>query len=467
MAAAPDADPRERLSIRDGGGALPPALIEAVRAAIAGSDRIRLNALAGDLHEADLGDLVEALDHDERPRLVALMGRDFDFTALTEVDDTVREDILEEIPNAAIAEGVKELDSDDAVTILEGLAEADQEEVLANLPADERSAVSAALDYPENSAGRLMRTDLISVPPGWTVGQTIDHLREAADLPDDFFEVFVVDAAGKFLGNVFLDKLARAKRPVRMEDIMARDRHRIDAAGDRHEIALMFERYNLVSAPVVTGDGRLAGVITIDDIVDVIQEEAEESVLALGGVNRDEEISDSIWTITKSRFGWLFINLMTAFLAASVLKLFQVELEKMVALAVLAPIVASQGGNAATQTMTVAVRAIATQELGTANFARVLIREVSAAMLNGLAFALITGAVSALWFQNTGLGMVIGGAMLINLIAGALGGVLIPMLLHRMDADPAVASGTFVTTVTDVVGFFAFLGIATLWFRLG
>lgn len=456
------------MALRDAAGVIDPRFVAEMANAIETGNAASAKALAGDLHEADLGALVEALDPEDRPRLISLMGDDFDFTALTEVDDTVREEILEELPNATVAEGVRDLDSDDAVSILEDLDRQDQEDILQSLPVGERLALRRSLDYREDSAGRLMQTDLITVPPFWTVGQTIDHLRETpgGDLPESFFEVFVTGPDNQLLGNVFLDKLLRTTRPVRVEEIMDPDRRRVGVDDESHEVARLFERYNLVSVPVVEAGGRLAGVITIDDIVDVMQEEAEAEIKALGGVNESEELSDSFWAISKSRFAWLLVNLFTAFLAATVLKLFEGQLEKMVALAVLAPIVASQGGNAATQTMTVAVRALATRELARANAARIISRELLVGIVNGAAFGLITAVVAGIWFGLPGLGVVIGLAMLINLIAGALGGILIPMLLDKYKIDPAVSSGAFVTTVTDVVGNYAFLGIATLWFAL-
>jgi magnesium transporter len=453
-------------AMHDAQGDVRRSFVTEVAEAIEAGDASRLKALARDLHEADQGDLLEALDPELRPRLIELLGDDFDFAALTEVDDSVREEILEELDTETVIEGVKDLESDDAVYILEDLDKAEQDEILEALPATERIALQRSLDYPEDSAGRLMRTDLIAVPPFWTVGQTIDHLRDTEDLPESFFEVFVVDPGHRFLGNVFLDRLVRTKRPNRIDTIMAADRHRVRVTDDEEAVARMFERYNLVSAPVVDEGDRLVGVITIDDVVDVIQEEADDEIKALGGVNRDEEISDDVWFITRSRFTWLFVNLLTAFLAASVLGLFEPQLQKMVALAVLAPIVASQGGNAATQTMTVAVRALATRDLGPANAVRVTLRETAVGLLNGLAFGVLTGIIAALWFQDWNIGVVIALAMTVNLVAGALGGILIPLGLQRAKADPAVSSGVFVTTVTDVVGFFAFLGIATLWFGL-
>ncbi len=434
--------------------------------AIERRDATVLQALVGELHEADTGDLIEALDGELRPRFVELLGREFDFAALTEVDDTVREEILEEVSSKVIAEGVRDLDSDDAAHIIEDLPAQEQAEILEQMPPPERSAVERILHYPEESAGRRMQTEFIAVPPSWTVGDAIDHLRETADLPDRFFELYVVDEGRKLLGAVALDRLLRTKRPVPVADLMDPDRRRVRATDDQEEVARMFERYNLVAAPVVDEGERLVGVLTHDAIIDVIEEEAEEDIRALGGVTRDEELADSVWDITKGRFNWLLINLATAFMASSVLGLFEGSLEKMVALAVLAPIVASQGGNATTQTMTVAVRALATRELTDANARRVILRELSVGALNGLAFAVITGVAAWAWFKVPGLGIVIGLAMICNLIAAALGGILIPLGLHRLKFDPAVASGPFVTTVTDVVGFFSFLAIATLWFGL-
>ena len=311
-----------------------------------------------------------------------------------------------------------------------------------------------------------MQSEFIAVPPDWTVGQAIDYMRDTPDLPDRFYEIYAVDSEKHWQGAVSLDTLLRARRPVQIAELIDEDRRRVSVLDDQEEVARMFGKYNLVAAPVVDTTNRLVGVITIDDVVDVIEEEADEDLKALGGVSSQEELSDTVWTIARARFNWLLVNLATAFLASSVLGLFEGQLEKMVALAVLAPIVASQGGNAATQTMTVAVRALATRELGSNNAYRVVMREAMVGLVNGLAFAVITGVAAVAWFKIPGLGVVIGLAIICNLVAGALGGILIPMVLERVRADPAVASGTFVTTITDVVGFFSFLGIATLWFGL-
>ncbi|MGA7490853.1 MAG: magnesium transporter [Xanthobacteraceae bacterium] len=454
------------LALRDEDGAVRADYVERVAQAIEAKDTAALRELVGDLHEADAGDLIEALDPELRPRLIELMGHDFDYSALTQVDDAVREEILEELPAESVAEGVRELDSDDAVFILEDLPKDEQTEILEQLPLSERVVLARGLLYPENSAGRIMQTEFIAVPPAWTVGQVIDHMRETPDLPDRFWELYVTEPDGKLRGAVALDRLLRTKRPVPIEQLIEDDLRPVQVTEDREDVARLFERYDLVSAPVVDESERLVGVITFDDIVDVIEEEAEEDIKALGGVGREEELSDPVWTIARGRFNWLLVNLATAFLASSVLGLFEGQLQKMVALAVLAPIVASQGGNAATQTMTVAVRALATRELSSANAARIILREVLVGLVNGVAFAVITGVAAAAWFKVPDLGIVIGLAMLCNLLAAALGGTLVPLALHHFRADPAISSGVFVTTVTDVVGFFSFLGIATLWFGL-
>jgi magnesium transporter len=456
----------ERVPMRDEAGDLNPLFVEEIARAIEAEDTGLLREVVGELHEADLGDLIEALQGDDRVKLVELTGADFDFSALNEVDDAVREEILEELEPETVAEGVRELDSDDAVELLEALDEEDQEEILEKLPQQERDALERSLDYPEDSAGRRMQTDFIAVPQDWNVGQAIDHMRDTPDLPERFYEIYAIDAAQRWHGAIALDALLRSGRQVALTDLVDEDRRKVSVLDDQAEVARLFGKYNLVAAPVLDADNRLVGVITIDDVVDVIEEEAEEDIKALGGVARDEELSDNVWTIARGRFNWLLINLGTAFLASAVLGLFEGQLEKMVALAVLAPIVASQGGNAATQTMTVAVRALATRELGASNAFRIVVREGLVGLLNGIAFAVITGIAAAAWFKLPGLGVVIGLAMVCNLVAGALGGILIPILLDKVRADPAVASGTFVTTVTDVVGFFAFMGIATYWFGL-
>lgn len=465
-------DPEETAAgaegFRENGGGLDPDFVFEVEAAIALGDSGRVHDLVGDLHEADVGALLERLSHEARPRLVELMGADFDFTALMEVGEATREDILEELPVETLVEGVRDLESDDAVAILETLEPEEQAEVLDALPAQERIVLRRSLDYPEDSAGRLMQTTLIAVPPFWTAGKVLDSFRETdgEELPDSFFEVFVVDPGYRLLGTVFLDALVRARPDARLDEIMQADRRRVKATEDGAEAARLFERYNLVSVPVVDESERLVGVLTIDDIVDVIQEQASEEIKALGGVNPEEELTDDFWWIARSRFAWLFINMLTAFITSSVLKTFQSQLEQMVALAVLGPIVAGQGGNSATQTMTVAVRALATRELNRANALKIIFRELAIGAVNGAAFGLVTGLVAANWFQNIGLLPVMALAMFTNLVAGAFGGIVVPLISDRFKFDPAVSSGPFVTTITDVVGYGAFLTIASIWFHL-
>jgi magnesium transporter len=454
--------------VNDEHGDLREDFLAKVAEAVDADDSAQTRELAGDLHEADVASLLEALDPSQRTGLIRLLGDDFDFIALTELPDGLREDILEELSTQAIVEGVADLESDDALTILGDLPDEEQKEILEALPKEDSVLLRRSLDYREESAGRLMQTTMVMAPPFWTAGQMLDHVRDVDEelLPEGFFEVFVVDPAHRFLGNLFLDRLVRARRTQTLEELMDKERYRVHVADDQEEVARVFERYNLVSVPVVDEGERLVGVITIDDIVDVIQQEADEDVKALGGVRASEELSDSVFGIARSRFLWLFVNLLTAFAAASVIGLFEGEIQKMVLLAVLVPIVASQGGNAATQTMTIAVRALATRELTRNNASRIIRRELFVGLINGLGFGLLTGLAASLWYGLPVLGLVIAMAMVINLAAGVLGGVLVPMMLDRYDLDPAVSSGAFVTTVTDVVGNFAFLGLATLFFSL-
>src|SRR5262245_31891886 len=449
--------------LRDDEGAVRADFVERVAQAITAGGSAALRELAGALHQADVGDLIEALEPELRPQLGEVMRQDFDFAALPEVEETGREQSLAELPPGAVADGVRELDSDDAGAILADLPKDEQTEILEQLAPPERVALARNLLYPENSAGRRMQTEFIAVPPAWTVGRTID---EPLALPDRFWAVYVVDSTDRLQGTVALDRLLRTKRPVPIAELIDEEMHPVRVTDDRGDVARLFEHYDLVATPVVDERDRLVGIIAFDDIVDVIEQEAEEEIRALGGVGREEELSDPVWSVARGRFNWLLVNLATAFLASSVLGLFEGELQKMVALAVLAPIVASQGGNAATQTMTVAVRALAMHELSSTNAARLILREVLVGLVNGLAFAVITGVAAAAWFKVPDLGLVIGLAMICNLLAGALGGILVPLVLHRFHADPAISSGVFVTTVTDVVGFFSFLGIATLWFGL-
>ncbi len=459
------ADGAAALPLYDEEGYVTAEFHERVTEILEAGDADALKALIEPLHVSELGDLLEALGAGERAELVRLAGDDFDLAALTEVDEAVRLEIVDALPNARIAEAVKELDSDDAVYILEDLEEADQDEILSALPFEERLRLRRSLDYPEESAGRRMQTEFIAVPPFWSVGQTIDYMREDKDLPDRFHEIFVVSPQFELIGSVALDKILRTGRKTRVEEIMHEASHPIAADMDQEEAARLFERYDLLSAAVVDDSNRLVGVLTIDDVVDVIAQEAEEDILRMGGVG-DEELSDSVWDIARSRFLWLLINLGTAILASVVIGMFDASIQQMVALAVLMPIVASMGGNAGTQTMTVAVRALATRDIDTYNAMRIIRREVLVGFFNGISFAIIIGLVAAFWFGDPQLGGIIAVAMVFNMLCAALAGILIPIALDRLDIDPAVASSVFVTTVTDVVGFFAFLGLAAWWFGI-
>lgn len=451
--------------IYDEDGVIRSSFLAQVGAAIADRDILALKRDVGDLHQSELGDLLEALLPEQRRALVELLGSDFDFSALTEVDEAIRLDIVDNLPNAQIAQAVQELDSDDAVYILEDLDQEDQDEILSQLPFTERIRLRRALDYPEETAGRRMQTEFVAVPPFWTIGQTIDYMREDKNLPERFSQIFVIDPTFKLLGAIDLDQILRTKRAVKVEEVMHETRHAIPATMDQEEAAREFEQYDLLSAAVVDENERLVGVLTIDDVVDVIQQEAEEDLLRMGGVG-DEELSDSILSTSRSRVPWLLVNLLTAFLAASVIGLFDRTIEHIVALAVLMPIVAGMGGNAGSQTMTVTVRALATRDLDIYNAWRVIRRELGVGFINGAVFAVLIGLVAGFWFHDPNLGGIIAAAMIINMFAAALAGILIPLLLDRLGIDPAVASAVFVTTVTDVVGFFAFLGLATWWFGM-
>jgi magnesium transporter len=441
--------------------ALSEGLVEAVTGALEAGEEEKVRALVRELRAPDLADLIRMLDPGLRARFVQALGPALDFEVLSELDESTRDQLFEELPNELLARAAAELDTDDAAYVLENLEQSDKEEILAQLPQAERRAIERNLEYPEGTAGRLMSGEFVAVPPFWNVGQVIDFLREADDLPDTFSEIFVVDPAYRVLGSIDLSRLLRSKRHVKVEEIMEKHREAILATEDEGEVARKFQRYDLLAAPVVDAHGRLVGVITVDDVVEVIQEEADEEIKALGGVGH-ESVSDPVPKVLAGRFTWLFVNLLTALLASWVISWFDASLQQMVALAVLMPIVASMGGNAGTQTMTVTVRALATRELGAFNLTRFVLRQAAAGLLNGLLFAIIMGSVVLLWYGMP-LGLVLAVAIIINLTVAALVGILVPLTLTRLGHDPAVSSSVFVTTVTDVVGFFAFLGLATLW----
>ncbi|MBS0518138.1 MAG: magnesium transporter [Proteobacteria bacterium] len=418
--------------------------------------------LLGGLSAPGQAAVLEQVSEAQRDALVALLRRDLDPEVLTELDEDVRDDVLDQLDSKDIAAAARELETDDAASLLEDLPEAERREVLAELPAADRAEIETALAYPDDSAGRLMQRSLVKVPDNWSVGQVIDHCREAEDLPDDVYDLFVVDAAGRLRGSVPLGRMLRTKRPVPILDIVDPDIPSVPAMADQVEVAHLFRDKNLVSCPVVDPERRLLGVIMVDDVVDVIDEEAEADLLKMGGVGSDDMHANTIRTV-RLRALWLAVNLLTAVIASLVIGQFENAIEKIVALAVLMPIVASMGGNAGTQTVTVAVRALAMGELTAANALRFIVKEIAVGGLNGMIFALLMGGAVLLWYHDWRLGAVIGAAMICNLVAAALGGTLIPLGLQKFGVDPAVSSTVFLTTVTDVIGFLAFLGLATVF----
>jgi len=445
----------------EGAYALDVTLHDDVVAAVDARDAARLSALFDPLHSADIADLLEQLSHGERAGLLGVWSAGIDGEVLSELDEALREDVIALLPRDVLAEAVRDLESDDVVDLLEDLDDADQQEAILDALDDvDRAAVETALSYPEDSAGRLMQREVVRVPEFWSVGETIDFLRnQTTGLPEQFYHVILVDPRMKPVGNVTLGRLLATPRAIKMRDIVEETFVTIPVGQPESEVAYAFNQYHLISAPVVDEDGRLVGVITIDDAMIVLEEEAEEDILRLAGVG-EGSLSDRIFETTKRRFPWLFVNLVTAILASVIIAQFEATIAQFVALAVLMPIVASMGGNAGTQSLTVAVRAIATKDLTGSNLMRVVLREAGVGLINGLVFAVVMGLVGFFWFGSVALGVVIAIAMVINLVIAGLAGVLIPVALERMDVDPALASGAFVTTVTDVVGFLAFLGLA-------
>lgn len=442
---------------------LNPEFIADIRAALDDPDReteVCEQVLA--LHHADAADLIERLDDEERDRLLVLMKGRFNPEILPELDDAVRDDVLEAIGYADFAALVAELDSDDAVYLIDQLDPQEQTAILSRLPADDRAVIEQGLSYPEYSAGRLMQRELVVVPSYWTVGDAIDYLRTGSAFPEDFTELFVVDPRHRPLGMVRLSALLRARRPVRLSEIMDPDHEPVGVEMDQEEIALLFRKRDLLSAPVVDRSGRLVGRITIDDVVDVIDEEAEDDMLRLAGLSETGTYSAAVDT-ARTRIVWLMVNLGTALLVSSVIGLFEATLERLVALAVLMPIVASLGGNAGTQTLTAAVRGLATKDLAADNAWRLIGKEVLVGLMNGVVLAIMAGVVTWVWFSDPALAGVISSAMLLNLLVAALFGISIPLVLDRLGVDPAVASSVFLTMMTDMLGFLAFLGLATVF----
>ncbi len=442
--------------------ALDEKVVSAILAAVGAGDAGAIDALMEPLHAADIADLFEQIGSSDRAALLALWSRGIDGEILSELNESIREEVIQALPAEVLTEAVRELDSDDVVDLLEDLEEPQQERVLEALAESDRAAVEQSLTYPEYSAGRLMQREVVTAPEHWTVGDAIDFLRTAEELPDQFYHVILVDPRWHPVGYVTLGKLLSSRRDVPLLSITEDSFRTMGVLEEEGDVAYAFNQYHLISAPVVDGDGRLAGVITIDDAMAVLDEEHEEDVLRLAGVGEESSISDGVIDTVRQRTPWLLVNLFTANIAALVIAQFAHTIEAVVALAALMPIVASMGGNAGTQSLAVAVRALATKDLTGSNAGRVVRREAMVGAINGFVFALIMALVGYLAYGSWLLGGVLGAAMIINLVVAALAGVLVPLTLERFDLDPALASGTFVTTMTDVVGFFVFLGLATV-----
>src|SRR4051794_39941901 len=440
---------------------LRPAFVDKVLDAVESGDDETARELVRPLHPADVADLIELARRDEREGLVKALAGIVSPDVLAELNDYVREDLLDELEPQQVADIAGQLDTDDAVALIEDLDRDEQQAVLERMEPDDRAAVEEALSYPEESAGRLMQRELCAVPEHWDVGQVIDYLRSTADLPDDFWEVFVVNAVHHPVGTCKLSLILRTPRKTPITELMKREQTLIPVDMDQEDVALRFQKYALVSAAVVDDSGRLVGMITVDDIVHIIQEEAGEDVLALSGA-AGEDINEPVQLTVRRRLFWLVINLGTAIIAASVVSLFQSEIGKYAVLAVLMPIVAGMGGNAGTQTLAVGVRAIATNQLTESNTLRAFGRGLTIALANGVSLGVLVGVGVTLVFHNPLLGAVMGAAMVINNLAAGLAGILVPVTLDRFRIDPAVSSAVFVTTVTDVTGFFSFLGLASV-----
>ena len=450
-----------RIGAQEGDYQLERASVSAVLGAVDRGDQGLLTMLMDPLHPADIADLLEQISAPERRDLIRLYDREFDGEILSELDESIRDEVMAILRPEVLADAVRELESDDVVDLIEDLTLVQQDVILDALDDSDRVAVEQSLTYPEKSAGRLMQREVVMAPEHWTVGQAIDYLRAQETLPEQFYHVTLVDPRFKPVGNVTLGKLMGSKRETLLWELTEAVFQIIPAMQSESEVAYAFNQYHLISAPVVDEDERLVGVITIDDAMIVLDEGHEEDILRLAGVG-EGSLSDRVINTTKQRLPWLAVNLVTSIAASLVIAQFEAAITQIVALAVLMPIVASMGGNAGTQSLTVAVRAIATKDLTSSNMWRVIRREVFVGLINGLVFALIMGVVGLIWFGSPTLGYVIAAAMVINMVVAGLAGTAIPVLLEKFGVDPALASGAFVTTVTDVVGFFAFLGLAAL-----
>ena len=458
---APDATAPEEGTELDEDNRFKPEFVRAVSEALDAGDDGRAYELVEPLHPADIADLFELLDHEDRTALAKAITDLLTADVIAELNDYVREDMMEALPHAAVADIAEQLDTDDAVQLIEDLEPEDQRAILAEMEPEDRAAIESALAYPEETAGRLMQREFVAVPEHVKVGDVIDFMREHDELPTDFWEVFVVDAMHKPVGTCALSWILRTPRTVALTDVMKRDQTLIPVTMDQEEVARRFQKYALISAAVVDEAGRLVGQLTVDDIVHIISEEAGEDILRLSGAG-EGDINEPIALTVRARLSWLVINLGTAMIAASVVGAFQGAIAKFALLAVLMPIVSGMGGNAGTQTLAVVVRALATNQLTSSNTVRMIWREFRIALANGASLAVLIGTGTAFLFHNPLLGGVIGAAMIINNLTAGIAGIMVPVTLDRLRIDPAVSSAVFVTTATDTMGFFSFLGLAVL-----
>ena len=437
--------------------------IRVVNEKIQSNDALFITNFFKEMHPADAADIIEHLNENDREKLIKLNNFKIDPEVFIELNESIQSEIIKYLSSEAIVSILKNLESDNAIKILENLDEKNKNLVLNSLPPKDRFVLQESLSYPEDTAARLMQREFTAIPSNWSVGQTIDYLRENKDLPEEFLEIFIVDSEFKPIGTVPSSKVLRTPRDTKVQSIMLETQLSIPVDMDQEEVGHLFENYNLNSAGVVDKSNKLVGMITSDDVLTVLKEEAEEDALRLAGVG-DEEITDGVFKKTKRRFNWLLLNLFTAFIATWVIYMYEDAIKEMVLLAVLMPIVASMGGNAGMQTLAVTIRALATKELSAGNFSKIVTKEFIIGILNGIIFAVITGTIVQLWLDQINLSILIAVAMILNMIVAGLFGILVPVALKRMKIDPAIASSVFVTTITDVIGFLSFLGIGAYFF---
>ena len=437
--------------------------IRVVNEKIQNNDALFITNAFKEIHPADAADIIENLNENDREKLIKLNNFKIEPEVFIELNESIQSEIIKYLSTDTIVSILKNLESDNAIKILENLDEKNKDVVLNSLPPKDRFILQESLSYPEDTAARLMQREFTAIPSNWSVGQTIDYLRENKDLPEEFLEIFIVDNEFKPIGTVPSSKVLRTPRDTKMQSIMLETQLSIPVDMDQEEVGHLFENYNLNSACVVDKSNKLVGMITSDDVLTVLKEEAEEDALRLAGVG-DEEITDGVLKKTKRRFNWLLLNLFTAFLATWVISMFGATIEQMVALAFLMPIVASMGGNAGMQTLAVTIRTLATNELTKYNFIQTVSKEFSIGILNGIIFAIISALIVQLWFKDVKLSLIISISMVLNMIVAGLFGILVPVALKRMKIDPAIASSVFVTTITDVIGFLSFLGIGAYFF---